>query len=318
MQGAGGVGGLLWGRFYPSALNNLPTTNQLYGYDGNGNVTSLVNATTGQTSAQYTYGPFGELLTSTGPMAKTNCYRFSTKPQDDFSSLLYYGYRWYDPRTGRWITADPIGEAGGVNLYGYVGNDGIRRLDYLGRYPLQIDTSSSWFGNLTKDVQSDLLNNYGGRDIPVGPPMGKNLAADIASTLSWMQNMDRSDSNYAAAKQRLDDLSTCRDVEEVTLIDTHVDTGDWGQGYYDTTPGLAQYLFNRISLVITSTTGSNAVGLAADMGSAFSPDYSSITHYNIKIYLEEVTVFRICCGGESKTFVRAYQRITSERVSTSS
>ena len=43
-----------------------------------------------------------------------------------------YGYRWYDPATGRWPSRDPIEEEGGVNLYGFVENDGINRGDYLG------------------------------------------------------------------------------------------------------------------------------------------------------------------------------------------
>jgi len=43
-----------------------------------------------------------------------------------------YGYRYYDPLSGRWPSRDPIGERGGVNLYGFVGNDGINSLDLLG------------------------------------------------------------------------------------------------------------------------------------------------------------------------------------------
>ena len=39
-------------------------------------------------------GPFGELLRATGPMAKANPFRFSTKYQDDETDLLYYGYRY--------------------------------------------------------------------------------------------------------------------------------------------------------------------------------------------------------------------------------
>ncbi|MCF7674416.1 MAG: RHS repeat-associated core domain-containing protein [Akkermansiaceae bacterium] len=44
----------------------------------------------------------------------------------------YYGYRWYDPLTGRWPSRDPIGERGGVNLYGFVGNDGVGEVDLWG------------------------------------------------------------------------------------------------------------------------------------------------------------------------------------------
>ena len=44
----------------------------------------------------------------------------------------YYGYRWYDPLTGRWPSRDPIGEIGGVNLYGFIRNDGVDGADFLG------------------------------------------------------------------------------------------------------------------------------------------------------------------------------------------
>ena len=49
--------------------------------------------------------------------------------------VAYYGYRYYDPKTGRWPSRDPIGEEGGVNLYGFVGNNGVYRLDILGLAP---------------------------------------------------------------------------------------------------------------------------------------------------------------------------------------
>ena len=92
-----------------------------YAYDGNGNVAGLVSAGKGTTSAQYEYGPFGELLRATGPMAFTNPFRFSTKYQDDETGLLYYGYRYYNPSAGRWPSRDPIGERGGLNLPGQSG-----------------------------------------------------------------------------------------------------------------------------------------------------------------------------------------------------
>ena len=62
--------------------------------------------------ANYDYGPFGEVVRTTGPMAKTNPIRFSTKYQDDESDLLYYGYRYYKPSTGTWVSRDPLGERG--------------------------------------------------------------------------------------------------------------------------------------------------------------------------------------------------------------
>lgn len=55
-------------------------------------------------------GPFGELLRATGPMAKANPFRFSTKYQDDETDMLYYGYRYYSASTGRWLSRDPLRE----------------------------------------------------------------------------------------------------------------------------------------------------------------------------------------------------------------
>jgi RHS repeat-associated protein len=127
MQGAGGVGGLLEVSYKGTSI-----TNSFPAIDGNGNVATLVNATDGTVMANYEYGPFGELTRATGPMAKTNPVRFSTKYQDDESDLLYYGYRYYKPSTGTWPTRDPIEEKGGLNLYGYDLGDPINHIDALG------------------------------------------------------------------------------------------------------------------------------------------------------------------------------------------
>jgi RHS repeat-associated protein len=48
------------------------------------------------------------------------------------SGVTDYGFRYYDPVTGRWPSRDPIEENGGLNLYGMVGNDPINYWDVLG------------------------------------------------------------------------------------------------------------------------------------------------------------------------------------------
>lgn len=59
-------------------------------------------------------------------------FGFSTKYTDEETGLCYYGYRYYDPEQGRWLNRDPIGESGGMSLYGFVGNDGLNQWDNLG------------------------------------------------------------------------------------------------------------------------------------------------------------------------------------------
>jgi RHS repeat-associated protein len=127
MQGAGGVGGLLavnqdGGVFYPA-------------FDGNGNVTEYINAI-GGVVAHYEYDAFGNTVSFSGTKAADFAYRFSTKPLDLTTGWLYYGYRFYDPLTGRWPSKDPIGESGGVNLYGFLRNDPSSWIDRLGWEPI--------------------------------------------------------------------------------------------------------------------------------------------------------------------------------------
>ena len=77
-------------------------------------------------------GPFGEVIRATGPMARANPFRFSTKYQDDETDLLYYGYRYCNASTGRWLSRDPAGEAAGGNLYGFAYNDSMHWVDAEG------------------------------------------------------------------------------------------------------------------------------------------------------------------------------------------
>ncbi len=122
----GNVGALLW--LVDTASNN----SHIALYDKNGNVSGLIDSATRKRSATYDYDAFGQLITCYGEYAKSNPFTFSTKFTNHVTGLCYYGYRWYDPKEGRWLSKDPIEEEGGINLYGFVQNDGVANIDKLG------------------------------------------------------------------------------------------------------------------------------------------------------------------------------------------
>ena len=127
LQGAGGVGGLL----------GVATAGRMYAVctEVNGNVMGLVDGQTGQLVARWDYDPFGNLVTdwyAPGVTSATCPIRFSSKYLDPDLGWYYYGYRYYEPESGRWAGRDPIGIDGGLNLYGMVANDTVNQLDVLG------------------------------------------------------------------------------------------------------------------------------------------------------------------------------------------
>ena len=100
-------------------------------YDNNGNITDYVSET-GEVVASYAYDAFGRTIAQSGAMADVFPFRFSTKYYDAESGLYYYGYRYYSPELGRWLTRDPIEEDGGDNLYAFCENNGVDAFDALG------------------------------------------------------------------------------------------------------------------------------------------------------------------------------------------
>ena len=102
---------------------------------GHGNVGQVLNATSTSNitiAAHYEYDPYGNLINSTGPYKDANPFRFSTKWYDVETGLYYYGYRYYSPHLGRWISTDPIGENGGLNLQLFALNEPVGTVDVLG------------------------------------------------------------------------------------------------------------------------------------------------------------------------------------------
>jgi len=117
----GGIGGLLEMTQDGAQYNYL--------YDGKGNVRALIDENQ-NVVASYAYDPFGKLMAENATLVQP--YQFSTKRYYDGFGLNYYGYRFLNAGIGHWMSRDPLGEAGGLNLYGFVGNSPVNAVDPLG------------------------------------------------------------------------------------------------------------------------------------------------------------------------------------------
>ena len=180
LQGAGGTSGLLHLR------DHIEGEGYFVAYDGKGNVDGLVSDLTGETAATYEYTPFGQLLAAAGPAANLNPFRFSTRYFDGETGLYYYGHRFLDPKIGRWLSRDPIGEQGGLNLHGMVGNDPTNRVDVLGLALYAFDGTNNDAGDNT-NVRL-LFQAYSGRAYYAPGPgaIHPELSESNCATCCWI------------------------------------------------------------------------------------------------------------------------------------
>ena len=143
-----------WGRDVSGSLDRLGGIGALLSvcvngdilvpeYDAMGNVTGYRDSG-GVKVAGFAYDAFGRCIGETGPMSCLVRMRFQTQYFEPLSGLCLYRYREYSPALGRFLTRDPAGERGGLNLYAPCGNNFVSRSDALGLYGNIVDRATFW------------------------------------------------------------------------------------------------------------------------------------------------------------------------------
>jgi RHS repeat-associated protein len=79
----------------------------------------------------------------------------------DGSGLQYMRNRYYDPLTGRFTQADPIGLAGGLNLYGFAGGDPVTYTDPFGLCPIPVTDCPGFMNLVVKAATSEWGQAFG-------------------------------------------------------------------------------------------------------------------------------------------------------------
>lgn len=160
---------------------------ETYLTDALGSVLELRDAAQVPT-VSYAYDPYGGTQAS-GTSSNTVKY---TGREEDLGDLYYYRHRYYKPSIGRFLSEDPIGLAGGENLYGYVGGDPINYYDPLGLTEFPDD----FVGPLPPDgyYTSEMTQTECGK-VPPAPPgadINKNMEqAKKSWNPKWFYNQVR-------------------------------------------------------------------------------------------------------------------------------
>jgi RHS repeat-associated protein len=104
--------------------------------DGQGRqyVVGRADGQDGSADAEYTQ--HGGMLSGAGQV--TRAFDVERLPDISQPGLAFFRNRFYDQQTGRWTQEDPIGVAGGLNLYGFVGNNPVTFTDPFGLCPEEL------------------------------------------------------------------------------------------------------------------------------------------------------------------------------------
>jgi RHS repeat-associated protein len=128
---------------------------------------------------EITYDTFGNILQDTNPNFQVP-FGFAGGLYDQDTQLVHFGYREYDPYTGKWTTKDPIDFSGGdTNLYGYVLGDPVNLVDPEGLNGLVITRPIMLprpIVNVPKPVPIDR--------IPIGD-LGSGDGIDMTDPSTW-------------------------------------------------------------------------------------------------------------------------------------
>jgi RHS repeat-associated protein len=216
------------------------TAQLLYAHNDHLNTVTSLSNTNGDTVWKAKYTPFGlgtinEDVDNNGINIQFNL-RFAGQYYDQESGLHYNYHRYYDPETGRYITSDPIGLAGGINTYGYVGGNPVSRFDPYGLDAKitvwqPVGWGSSSFGHVSTSIDGTTwswgpngmtitpTNDYRARNgfrsgvtsnVPLTPKQTTKLADYLNDSQGWYGALGN---NCAAPIQR-------------GLLKLGIDTGD--------------------------------------------------------------------------------------------
>jgi len=191
-----------------------------YHADGLGSITGLSDAT-GTMVQTYGYDAFGNVTVS-GSGNVSQPFMFTGREYDSETGMYFYRARYYDPQAGRFVTKDPIGFAGGINVFSYVENNPSNFIDPTGNVVL-VDDAAIAIGTLVVATAAYLQTQQGQQATRDVANVIGNLINDILENppdiKNWFESQGKGERNWE--KGRGDDPFWNLSPDQLRYIEKH-------------------------------------------------------------------------------------------------
>jgi RHS repeat-associated protein len=174
------------------------STKYFYTRDHLGSIREMLDDS-GVKKARYDYDPYGRREANQIPSGAVEAdFGFTGQYFHAPSGLSFAMFRAYDADSGRWLNRDPLGERGGLNLYGFVENNPINKVDATGLLDYYYSNGGflqpsgavpylegdSWYGNLGSAVYNT---------VPVAANGMMNILSGIGNIFNnaWNSALDQ-------------------------------------------------------------------------------------------------------------------------------
>jgi RHS repeat-associated protein len=197
-----------------------------YHADGLGSIVAITDAARNVVQS-YEYDSYGMVTPST---SFRNSYTYTGREWDKETGLDYYRARYYDPIEGRFVSKDPIGLAGGVNVYAYTSNNPINFIDPLGLKTTIITTYDTSYG-ITYGSHSALFISRPGQPSFLYDPAGSYNPKGERGTGGTFEGNDANLQDYIKYQRatgstvKTIDIPTTKEQENA-IIDRAIEIGD--------------------------------------------------------------------------------------------
>ena len=167
-------------------------------HDFNGNIVAIVSPD-GNLAEKYEIDAFGKEESS----VSLNPWRFSSKRSEE--GLFFFGLRFYDATLGRWLNPDPAGFVDGANLYVFVQNNPLNRLDLFGLI------SEDPFGQIQIKVPVPLIPRLPGFNALLGKGSINGIEVDFVLCCGYWHQLQ-----FTPEEMKLDKVDIMNHLHEMT------------------------------------------------------------------------------------------------------